>query len=92
MTENEHIYNHPTYIWQCTLLAVEHSHPTSHHSQIPTCLFVLLKSALFSWFSAPPLHPRPRANGMQAANYGIGMSGRERSLAGSLSDMSNLVD
>ena len=29
----------------------------SHHSQIPTCLFVLLKSALFSWFSAPPLHP-----------------------------------
>ena len=45
-----------------------------------------------SFFPRPLSPPSTWREWWQAVNYGIGMSGRERSLAGSLSDMSNLVD
>ena len=65
------------------------SHPTIDHSHLFVG-FIKVCSLFLILSTTPSIHPR--ANGMQAANYGIGMSGRERSLAGSISDMSNLVD
>ena len=68
----------------CDMKWFPHSHLTS----------ISLKSVVL--FSSPSpvssLDPHGANDGCQAVNYGIGMSGRERSLAGSLSDMSNLVD